>query len=67
MAFMKRKVSKRKATQLVPISCASQKIVVVPMSRPWLSVTKTNVLFVLQQFSSDARGTHMGPVVPPIH
>jgi len=42
--FHERKESKRKDTQLVRISCASQIIPAVPTRHPYLDVTKTYFL-----------------------
>ena len=55
-----RKVTKRKATQIVRVSCAFQEITVVPVRHPCRIVTKTHVLCVFRKFPSNARRTHMG-------
>jgi len=58
--LVQRKVTERKDTPLVPVSCAFQKTAVVPVRHPCRIVTKTNILFVFHQFSSNARGTRKG-------
>ncbi len=51
---------KRKDTRLAPVSFALHKIAVVSMRHPCRNVTKTNLVFVFQRFSSSARGARMG-------